>query len=591
MACFKTWKDVRRYLPVLYYLVVAAVVILGRLAARHYTNPNISLDTHTNSKFPIDTKGGSIPDGDWQMQYNFTVIDTFSGEKAEQPDKKKKSSFWPQITDKLPTTVHSRGQIHVQVTAVCPKDAISRQLCLMIAPEVEAAFGLGLENIEQFLYTADTADDVPIEANLKRLFVPSIPKVEHIEVNIRHFSPEEKDSIGYVTRDSSHETEAWMNLDLDYILDHPLSALEFQVHSLVQHEMVHCYQHFKPDEKNERPPQGLIEGIADFVVLKAGLLDVSRKGPRPFAAQMRPPQWDVGYAQTAYFLEWLEDVRIGKGAIGKLNDGLLRVGYHLEGLGKHDETGREFWTRMFGATADELWEEYGAWLDSRYSGWQWAMMWINFWFRFAYYEFHAASAYLASEWGTVFVFLHVLIWVGIPVLVYHIAVPNLDSSEPAVDEDQSSSEEDDSSPPQPVPSQFWSRLISPVLQSFGSRPKLTVHDEEGMEWEVEAIVESRTFYKKLQYRVRWVGEINTDPKWYYAETFKHGPGMLKEYHDKNPEAPGPSVRMPQWFEAVRTSETPEDHPHDNKPVSKHEEVDPDEGKASKKPRRTRPSRG
>lgn len=117
--------------------------------------------------------------------------------------------------------------------------------------------------------------------------------------------------------------------------------------------------------KSSLPPGGLVEGIADFVRLKAGLEPPHWK--RPKSASERASKWDAGYQNTAFFLAWIEDVRVGTGAIGMLNDRLYRIGYVREDQDQ-DEKERNsgpvgFWEGLFGTRVAELWEEYGAYLD------------------------------------------------------------------------------------------------------------------------------------------------------------------------------------------------------------------------------------
>lgn len=136
-----------------------------------------------------------------------------------------------------------------------------------------------------------------------------------------------------------------------------------EIAGVLTHELVHCYQHTAPPGDGvPRPPGGLIEGVADFVRLKAGLDPPHWK--RPAKASDRPGSWDQGYQHTAFFLAWLEDVRVGRGAVGMLNDRLLRVGYVGEGDGEGEEGGVRFWKGLFGVGVLELWEEYGRYLDS-----------------------------------------------------------------------------------------------------------------------------------------------------------------------------------------------------------------------------------
>jgi hypothetical protein len=122
-----------------------------------------------------------------------------------------------------------------------------------------------------------------------------------------------------------------------------------------------------------------VEGIADFVRLKASLSPPH--WTRPSRAADLPESWDQGYEHTAYFLEWLEDVKIGTGAIGMLNDRLLRAGYVGEATddsdkesGNKDDAGpggakeKGFWVGLFGLGVLELWRQYGAYLDNLEEG-------------------------------------------------------------------------------------------------------------------------------------------------------------------------------------------------------------------------------
>lgn len=102
--------------------------------------------------------------------------------------------------------------------------------------------------------------------------------------------------------------------------------------------------------------------------LKAGLEPPHWK--KPTAAKERAEKWDQGYQHTAYFLAWLEDVRVGAGAVGMLNDRLLRVGYCDEEGGKGG-AGGGFWRGLFGVGVERLWVEYGEYLDGCGSGLDW----------------------------------------------------------------------------------------------------------------------------------------------------------------------------------------------------------------------------
>lgn len=111
----------------------------------------------------------------------------------------------------------------------------------------------------------------------------------------------------------------------------------YEIQGVLVHELVHCYQH----NGHGTCPSGLIEGIADFVRLKANL------GARHWKRSAIPEKWDQGYEKTAYFLDWLETT-YGEGTVRTVNE-KLRAGKYVE---------CEFWQGIFKADIDELWHKY-----------------------------------------------------------------------------------------------------------------------------------------------------------------------------------------------------------------------------------------
>lgn len=134
--------------------------------------------------------------------------------------------------------------------------------------------------------------------------------------------------------DSDHKE---IHLNLRYVASIAPNRRKDELLGVLTHEMVHCYQH---DGKGSCPG-GLIEGIADWVRIKAGLA---------------PPHWkkagegegDAGYDRTAYFLEYLE-ARYGEGTVGKLNEKLRTDEYQT----------KRFWTELLGRPVEQLWLDYG----------------------------------------------------------------------------------------------------------------------------------------------------------------------------------------------------------------------------------------
>lgn len=138
------------------------------------------------------------------------------------------------------------------------------------------------------------------------------------------------------------------------------ASTELKIASTLFHELVHVFQHrfAKPHVLTHEgglkalrnfPPKGLVEGIADFVPLMSGRAWPAPQRPRS-STHLRA--WNAGYEETAYFLEWLELVRFGKGTVGMINDRIMKVGYVRKGKD-------EFWKSLFGVSVKQLWKEYG----------------------------------------------------------------------------------------------------------------------------------------------------------------------------------------------------------------------------------------
>ncbi|EEA26621.1 retrovirus polyprotein, putative [Talaromyces marneffei ATCC 18224] len=86
------------------------------------------------------------------------------------------------------------------------------------------------------------------------------------------------------------------------------------------------------------------------------------------------------------------------------------------------------------------------------------------------------------------------------------------------------------------------------------------------EWEVEKILASRIMWRKLRYRVGWLGR-DPDPKWYPAGYLKNAPLALKAFHNANPKAPGPPERLREWIEAAEEDRYVQDTDEDDIPVT------------------------
>ncbi|ETN43637.1 uncharacterized protein HMPREF1541_02796 [Cyphellophora europaea CBS 101466] len=200
-----------------------------------------------------------------------------------------------------------------------------------------------------FLTTIDTAHLIPNAINhiLKQLYHPhglhSIPAVRSVTLILRDMG-----GVAYTTGldlDSLHKE---IHVSLAYLSNRISSPTAFRHEAIgvITHEMVHCFQH----NCQGTAPGGLIEGIADYVRLKAGLAPPHWK--KGCTEKEMGSKWDEGYQRTAWFLEWLEG-EFGAGTVSKLNATMK---------GKYEE--KEFWGGLFGCGVEKLWTRYKATWES-----------------------------------------------------------------------------------------------------------------------------------------------------------------------------------------------------------------------------------
>ena len=149
------------------------------------------------------------------------------------------------------------------------------------------------------------------------------------------------EGVAFTTGSDLDDDHKEIHFSLDYIQGIPSARQKDEIQGVLVHEMVHCWQW----NALGTAPGGLIEGIADFVRLKAGLSP-------PHWKKEAGGQWDAGYQHTGYFLEWLEST-LGEGSVRKINYALRDKKYEED----------DFWEQLFGRKVGPLWKEYEASLD------------------------------------------------------------------------------------------------------------------------------------------------------------------------------------------------------------------------------------
>ncbi|KAL8228874.1 hypothetical protein R6Q57_013774 [Mikania cordata] len=109
-----------------------------------------------------------------------------------------------------------------------------------------------------------------------------------------------------------------------------------EITGVLIHEMAHVWQW----DGNGQAPSGLIEGIADYVRLKAGY------APSHWVQPKQGDRWDQGYDVTARFLDYCNG--LNNHFVAQLNK-KMRIGYN-----------NGFFMELLGKTVDQLWAEYKA---------------------------------------------------------------------------------------------------------------------------------------------------------------------------------------------------------------------------------------
>lgn len=151
------------------------------------------------------------------------------------------------------------------------------------------------------------------------------------------------DGVAYTTGKEIDDLHKEIHFALPYICTIDKSRLEHEIMGVLVHEMVHCWQW----NGLGSAPGGLVEGVADWVRLKAEYAP-------PHWKKEGDGDWDAGYQHTGYFLEWLEG-KFGDDVVVRLNDLLRRHKYEED----------TFWRTLTGVPVDNLWKEYGQSLKTK----------------------------------------------------------------------------------------------------------------------------------------------------------------------------------------------------------------------------------
>ncbi|KAI4342031.1 hypothetical protein MLD38_026693 [Melastoma candidum] len=188
-----------------------------------------------------------------------------------------------------------------------------------------------------------TAGGVRFENEIGVVFTQDIAgkATDFIWTTFRETSPEDRkgttvvgifiddmDGVAYTSNDQIHFSARYIG---GYTGD-----LKTEFAGVMYHEMTHVWQW----NGNGQTPGGLIEGIADFVRLKAGY------APSHWVKPGEGDRWDQGYDVTARFLDYCEGLM--QGFVAELNK-KMRTGYSAD-----------YFNQLLGKSVDQLWADYKA---------------------------------------------------------------------------------------------------------------------------------------------------------------------------------------------------------------------------------------
>ncbi|CAN0846202.1 Basic secretory protease (Fragments) [Linum grandiflorum] len=132
----------------------------------------------------------------------------------------------------------------------------------------------------------------------------------------------------------AYTLNADIHVSTNYIASYREGDLDSELEGVIYHEMTHVWQW----NGNGDTPTGLIEGIADYVRLKANF------APSHWVEPGEGDRWDQGYDVTARFLDYCDG--FDREFVGKLNK---KMRYEYK---------ERFFKDLLGFTVDELWVKY-----------------------------------------------------------------------------------------------------------------------------------------------------------------------------------------------------------------------------------------
>ncbi|MED6183413.1 hypothetical protein PIB30_037682 [Stylosanthes scabra] len=184
---------------------------------------------------------------------------------------------------------------------------------------------IGVEYVQQTLILATDFIDALFGLN------NNVAAVNKVTITVENI-----DGVAFATSDNI------IHVSAGYIERYPGRDIKADITGVIYHEIVHIL--LSNGNNTVQPPSGLVEGMADFVRLRAGYVADSWA---PVGVGFK---WDQGYEVTAYFLDYCESIRVG--FVADLYKLIMQNGYN-----------ESYFQGLLGMPVSQLWTNYKAFHD------------------------------------------------------------------------------------------------------------------------------------------------------------------------------------------------------------------------------------
>lgn len=163
---------------------------------------------------------------------------------------------------------------------------------------------------------------------------PSVPQKQVDKVTLYVDDVPQNGAVAITESDGGSATNYAIHLLQSYVATYSEGDVATEVKGVLYHEMTHVWQW----NGRGKADGGLIEGIADYIRLTAGL------APPHWGSPGEGNRWDQGYDVTAYFLQYCEGLQAG--FVRSMN-AKLATGWDVS-----------YFQDLLGQTVDQLWQSY-----------------------------------------------------------------------------------------------------------------------------------------------------------------------------------------------------------------------------------------